>query len=170
MKSRQERSSFRYSTLAERGRQGKDRPRPPQATCKPTTSHLLGRSEPPSSHLQATLMRPSCDPHATPMRPPCDPHVTPKPTDSQPIGNPKPHQSHTKATCLLPLSVYVLFDQAEKRVGINYCNGRIGVLSAQDLRPLRVPARRLQNGPGPQKTRPVRYGGRLLCHVGSRPL
>ena len=28
-----------------------------KATHKPTTSHILGRSEPPSSHLHATLMR-----------------------------------------------------------------------------------------------------------------
>ena len=39
--------------------------KPPKATHKPTTSHLLGRSEPPTSHPQATHMRPTCDPQAT---------------------------------------------------------------------------------------------------------
>src|ERR1035438_1238604 len=56
--------------------------KPPQATPKPYTRHILGIDSGVQSH----------------------PKATPRPTDSQPIGTPKPHQSHTKATPRLPQS------------------------------------------------------------------
>src|ERR1035438_6051946 len=49
--------------------------KPPKATPKPYTRHILGIDSGVRSH----------------------PKATPKPTDSQPIGNPKPLQSHPKA-------------------------------------------------------------------------
>jgi hypothetical protein len=42
------------------------RVKPPEATHKPTTSHILGSSEPPSSHPHGTPMRTSSHLHATP--------------------------------------------------------------------------------------------------------
>src|ERR1035438_9760546 len=67
--------------------------KPPKATAKPYSRHILGIDSGVQSHPKATS----------------------KPTDSQPIGTPKPpqshpkatlkpHQSHTKATPRLPQS------------------------------------------------------------------
>src|ERR1035441_6620910 len=53
--------------------------RPPKATPKPYTRHILGIDLGVQSHLKATLMRPSCDPHATLMRPSSHPKATLKP-------------------------------------------------------------------------------------------
>src|ERR1019366_6281611 len=50
--------------------------KPPKATPKPYTRHILGIDSGVQSHPKATL----------------------KPTDSQPIGTPKPHQCDPKAT------------------------------------------------------------------------
>ena len=56
------------------------RAKPPKATPKPYTRHILGIDSGVQSHPKATS----------------------KPTDSQPIGTPKPPQSHPKATPRLP--------------------------------------------------------------------
>src|ERR1039458_7447621 len=64
------------------GRMPKARAKPPKATPKPYTRHILGIDSGVQSH----------------------PKATPRPTDSQPIGTPKPHQSHLKATPRLPQS------------------------------------------------------------------
>jgi hypothetical protein len=46
--------------------------KPPKATTKPYTRHILGIDSGVQSHPKATLMRPSCDPHATLMPGICD--------------------------------------------------------------------------------------------------
>jgi len=51
--------------------------KPPKATLRPPSSHLLGRGLRPSSHPEATLKPSSSHPQATFMRPSCDPQATP---------------------------------------------------------------------------------------------
>src|ERR1035441_744137 len=64
------------------GRMPKARAKPPKATPKPYTRHILGIDSGVQSH----------------------PKATPRPTDSQPIGAPKPHQCDPKATSKPPQS------------------------------------------------------------------
>src|ERR1035438_6418289 len=61
-------------------RQGTVAPRtlkPPKATAKPYSRHILGIYSGVQSHPKATLKPPYSHPTATPRLPPCDPNATP---------------------------------------------------------------------------------------------
>src|ERR1035438_7072211 len=62
-------------------------PKPPKATAKPYSRHILGIYSGVQSH-----------PKATPRPTDSQPIGTPKPPQSHPKAPPKPHQSHTKAS------------------------------------------------------------------------
>src|ERR1035441_2078975 len=146
-------------------------PRPPQGHTKATPRLHQGYTKAtPRLHQGYTKATPRLHQgytKATPRLHQGYTKATPRLHQGYTKATPKPPQSHPKADCLLPPSVYVRLNQAEEGIGINYLHGRIWVLVAQHPRHLRVPTGRLQDRPGPQETRPVGCGRRLLCHVGS---
>src|ERR1035441_1295530 len=62
--------------------------KPPKATAKPYTRHILGIDSGLQSHIKATPR-----PHQSHTK------ATPRPHQSHTKATPRPHQSHTKANC-----------------------------------------------------------------------
>src|ERR1035437_3668748 len=76
----------------------KDYPKPPKATTKPYSRHILGIDSGVQSHPKATLKPPQSATKATPKPHQSHTKATPKPHQGYPKATPRLHQSHTKAT------------------------------------------------------------------------
>src|ERR1039457_3084307 len=70
--------------------------KPPKATSKPYTRHLLGIYSGVQSHPKATPRPHQSHTKATPRPHQSHTKATPKPHQSHTKATPKPHQSHTK--------------------------------------------------------------------------
>src|ERR1017187_9620616 len=67
--------------------------KPPKATTKPYTRHILGIDSGVQSHLKATPKPIDSQPIETPKPHQCDPKATSKPPQSHTRATPEPHQS-----------------------------------------------------------------------------
>src|ERR1039457_5853141 len=78
--------------------------KPPKATPKPHTRHILGIDSGVQSHLKATPRPPQSHLLGSTEPPQGSTKATPRLHQSHTKATPRPHQSHTKATPRLPQS------------------------------------------------------------------
>src|ERR1035441_5585526 len=95
--SRQECPRFRSSAAGD-VKAAQSHLKPPKATSKPYSRHILGIDSGVQRHPKATSKPTDSQPIGTPKPHQCDPKATPRLHQSHPKATPKPPQGYTKAT------------------------------------------------------------------------